>query len=128
MSDDERHALTLIAFVGSVFSPYYARARRRGPADPEHHVALNVALYGATRRWTMTERGRASLQRTATSLRIGPSAMRAVASPSAAPGAKLNDTVTACNCPTWLMEVGPTVRSTLVKDASGTNVPDDART
>lgn len=76
LSDDGRHALTLIAFVGSVFSPYYARARRRGPADPEHHVALNVALYGATRRWTMTERGRASLQRTATSLRIGPSALR----------------------------------------------------
>jgi carotenoid 1,2-hydratase len=76
LSDDGRHAITLIAFIGSVFSPYYARARRRGSADPEQHVALNVALYGAPRRWTMTERGRASLQRTATSLRIGPSALR----------------------------------------------------
>ena len=38
-------ALTLIAFVGSVFSPYYAWARRRGQADAENHCALNLALY-----------------------------------------------------------------------------------
>jgi carotenoid 1,2-hydratase len=55
-----------------VFSPYYARARRAGPADPENHVALNVALYGtAHRRWAMTERGRAALARDAQTLRIG---------------------------------------------------------
>mgnify|MGYP001372749352 CR=1 FL=1 len=29
MSDDGEHALTVIVFVGSVFSPYYAAARRR---------------------------------------------------------------------------------------------------
>ncbi len=29
LSDDGRHGLTLIAFIGSVFSPYYAWARRR---------------------------------------------------------------------------------------------------
>ena len=46
LSDDGRHGLTLIAFIGSVFSPYYAwRAARRG--DPLDHCALNVALYGA---------------------------------------------------------------------------------
>jgi carotenoid 1,2-hydratase len=45
MSDDGQHGMTLIAFVGSVFSPYYAWARRKGQADPENHCALNVAIY-----------------------------------------------------------------------------------
>jgi carotenoid 1,2-hydratase len=77
LSDDGRHALTLIAFIGSVFSPYYARARRRGAADPLDHVAINVALYGdGPRRWAMTERGVSSLRRDASELRIGPSALR----------------------------------------------------
>jgi carotenoid 1,2-hydratase len=76
MSEDGRHGLTLIAFVGSVFSPYYARRRQRGPADPLDHCAVNVALYRQDgKRWTMTERGRASVHRSATSLAIGPSAM-----------------------------------------------------
>jgi carotenoid 1,2-hydratase len=57
LSDDGRHGITLIAFIGSVFSPYYAWARRRGGGDPEHHCALNVALYGAGgKRWALTER------------------------------------------------------------------------
>ena len=57
LSDDEAHALTLIAFVGSVFSPYYAWARQRGAADPVNHCALNVGLYGRrAARWSMTER------------------------------------------------------------------------
>jgi carotenoid 1,2-hydratase len=58
-----------------VFSPYYAWARRRGRGDPEDHCALNVALYGARKRWTMTERGRGALERDAAHLRIGPSAL-----------------------------------------------------
>lgn len=59
-----------------MFSPYYAWARRRGPADPQHFCAVNVALYGgAGKRWAMTERGRTSLQRTAATLAIGPSAL-----------------------------------------------------
>jgi carotenoid 1,2-hydratase len=66
----------LIAFVGSVFSPYYAWARRRGAADPLDHCAFNVALYGAQARWAMTERGVKRVQREPASLRIGPSAMR----------------------------------------------------
>lgn len=76
LSDDGLHGISLIAFVGSVFSPYYARARRRGTADPADHCALNVALYGPRGgRWAMTERGRAALQREASWLRIGPSAL-----------------------------------------------------
>ncbi len=80
VSDDGRRALTLIAFIGSVFSPYYFRARRRGKAEPLDHCALNVALYahgggdGASR-WAMTERGRAAVFRGGRELRIGPSSL-----------------------------------------------------
>lgn len=76
LSDDGRHGLTVIAFIGSVFSPYYALARRRGRGDPFHHCAVNVALYGPGRtRWAMTERGRASLERSPSRIAIGPSAL-----------------------------------------------------
>jgi carotenoid 1,2-hydratase len=73
LSDDGRHGLTIIAFIGSVFSPYYAWARRRGVADPHNHCAVNVALYGERNRWAMTERGRKSLHRAKSSLMIGSS-------------------------------------------------------
>ena len=73
MSDDGEHGLTIIAFIGSVFSPYYAWARRRGRGDPENFIALNVALYGRSKRWCMTERGRDALARTSRHLHIGPS-------------------------------------------------------
>ena len=76
LSDDGRYGLTLIAFIGSVFSPYYALARRRGRGDPQHHCAVNVALYGTGGRgWAMTERGRGSLSRTASTLTIGRSTL-----------------------------------------------------
>ena len=43
----------------------------------ENHVALNVALYGEQgRRWTMTERSQASLQRSASELVLGPSRLQ----------------------------------------------------
>lgn len=87
LSDDGRHALTIIAFLGSVFSPYYAHAthrlRRRGDrcgADPLQHCALNVALYGRPgARWSMTERPAGAVRRTADRLAIGPSAIEATA-------------------------------------------------
>ncbi|MCX7891317.1 MAG: carotenoid 1,2-hydratase [Burkholderiales bacterium] len=77
LADDGRHGISLIAFVGSVFSPYYAwRRGRSGAADPLDHCALNVALYGERgRRWAMTERGRARVRRAPASLAIGPSAL-----------------------------------------------------
>jgi carotenoid 1,2-hydratase len=75
LSDDGDHGITLIAFLGSVFSPYYAWSRRRGRGDPLRHCALNVALYGKRRRWAMTERGANSVQRGADFLAIGPSAL-----------------------------------------------------
>jgi carotenoid 1,2-hydratase len=62
--------------VGSVFSPYYALARRFGATDPENFCAINVGLYGETgHRWTMTERGKNSLHRTSKNFTIGPSSM-----------------------------------------------------
>ena len=78
MSDNGRHGITIIAFVGSVFSPYYAWASKREAADPLDHCALNVALYdfGATRggkRWTMTERRRHDVRRNSKELVIGAS-------------------------------------------------------
>jgi carotenoid 1,2-hydratase len=71
ISDDGMQACTLIAFIGSVFSPYYAWSRT---PEPENYCAINMVLYnrkgGA---WCMTERGKRSVSRTAETLRIGPS-------------------------------------------------------
>lgn len=76
LSDDRAHGLTIIAFIGTVFSPWYALARAGGrAADPENHACLNVALYGAPKRWAMTDRRRTALRRDATTLRIGPSGL-----------------------------------------------------
>jgi len=74
LSDDGQNAITIIAFVGSVFSPYYAAARRRGSSDPTDHCAVNVAVYRRRNgRWAMTERPRAAVSRTANALIIGKS-------------------------------------------------------
>ncbi len=74
LSDDGRSGLVVIAFVGSVFSPYYYSARARGSGDPENHVAINVGLYRPNGKlWVMTERSRSSLERDAENFRVGPS-------------------------------------------------------
>ncbi|WP_376097066.1 carotenoid 1,2-hydratase [Roseomonas sp. CCTCC AB2023176] len=75
LSDDGARGITIIAFLGSVFSPWYALARRRGPTDPLNHAAVNVSLYGAPRRWSLTDRPRSSVRRDATHLSIGPSSL-----------------------------------------------------
>ena len=67
--------MTVIAFVGSVFSPYYAWDGRR---RPENHCALNVCLYGRGAgamggAWSMTERRESEVARSADRFRIGPS-------------------------------------------------------
>lgn len=76
LSDDGQHGLTIIGFVGSVFSPYYAHARRKGLADPENYCAINVALYGSARRWAMTERRKGNVSRTQSQFVCGQSSMR----------------------------------------------------
>ena len=79
ISDDGAQALTLIAFIGSVFSPYYARARRLhgAAANPCDHCAINLGLYGHRQRhqWAMTERGSRQLTQQVDTLRIGPSGL-----------------------------------------------------
>lgn len=73
MSDDGTLGFTVIAFVGSVFSPYY---KRSGRGRPEEHCALNVALYGERgARWAMTERGSRWIAREEDRFGIGPSAV-----------------------------------------------------
>ncbi|MEM9726543.1 MAG: carotenoid 1,2-hydratase, partial [Pseudomonadota bacterium] len=72
MSDDGRRAVSLIAFIGSVFSPWYRWAGRR---DPDNHVCINVVTYGPGGRWTMTERGRDDLSVTRDRFQVGPSAL-----------------------------------------------------
>jgi carotenoid 1,2-hydratase len=62
--------------VGSVFSPYYQKARRNHTADPLNHCALNVALYGkGGKRWALTERRSNVVHPSACSLAIGPSSV-----------------------------------------------------
>jgi len=76
-SDCGQFGITIIAFIGSVFSPYYYRARHRGVAQASNHVSLNVILYGPSKsRWCMTERGVDAFQQSTYRLDIGPSALR----------------------------------------------------
>ncbi|WOE76648.1 hydroxyneurosporene dehydrogenase [Alterisphingorhabdus coralli] len=66
--------MTIIGFVGSVFSPYYKRSGRDIPLD---HCSINVALYGDKHsRWVMTERGEQDSRQERDMLSVGPSAMR----------------------------------------------------
>jgi carotenoid 1,2-hydratase len=76
-SADHRYGMTIIAFIGSVFSPYYASRRRaRGVADPAQHCSLNVAVYGpGVGRWAMTERCAKALKPAEDALAIGPSSV-----------------------------------------------------
>ncbi|MEL7297675.1 MAG: carotenoid 1,2-hydratase [Pseudomonadota bacterium] len=77
ISEDERTSVVVIGFIGSVFSPYYARARKRGPADPYAHCAINAIIYGPDRkRWAMTERGERHLLKEPQGIRVGKSAMQ----------------------------------------------------
>lgn len=76
ISDDQNNAITIIAFIGSAFSPYYALARARGRGNPHNHCAINVALYGQHNRWALTERTQQDLVRSKSALEIGPSSLR----------------------------------------------------
>lgn len=76
LSADGRHGLSIIAFIGTVFSPWYSLAKRGGvAADPENHCCMHVALYGAPKRWAMTDRRKSALRRGTDFLEIGPSSL-----------------------------------------------------
>ena len=70
ISQDGSKAISIISFIGSVFSPWYAWSRRKQPHD---HCCINVAMYGKGWRWTMTERGKNALRQSQDQLQIGPS-------------------------------------------------------
>ena len=70
ISDDGAHAVSVIGFIGSVFSPWYGWSGRRNPAD---HCCINVALYGRGGRWTMTDRGESALRQSPDTFEVGPS-------------------------------------------------------
>jgi len=60
-----------------VFSPYYAWANAKVPADPENFCAMNMVLYEKRGGyWAMTERKRHRLSRSPAHLQIGPSGLR----------------------------------------------------
>ncbi len=74
LKDDGSQGIVIIGFIGSVFSPYYAWS---GARDPYNHCAINVGLYGENgQMWAMTERRRPAVSADATTLQVGPSAMR----------------------------------------------------
>jgi carotenoid 1,2-hydratase len=75
LSDCGQFGLTIIAFVGSVFSPYYAWARaHKEHTHPDDFCCLNVALYSKdANRWAMTERGARFNTRGVDYFSIGPS-------------------------------------------------------
>ena len=62
-------AISIIAFIGSVFSPWYKWSGRK---VPQNNVCINVATYGPGGRFTMTDRGSSALQQSKHSLTVGP--------------------------------------------------------
>ncbi|MEM9344329.1 MAG: carotenoid 1,2-hydratase [Pseudomonadota bacterium] len=70
VSDCGTRAVSVIAFIGSVFSPWYRWSGRRRPAN---HVCINVATYGPGGRFAMTDRGEAALRTTPETFEVGPS-------------------------------------------------------
>ncbi|MEL7166954.1 MAG: carotenoid 1,2-hydratase [Pseudomonadota bacterium] len=64
--------MSVIGFIGSVFSPWY---RWSGRKLPQNHCCINVATYGRGGRFTMTDRGTSALRQTASRLEVGPSKM-----------------------------------------------------
>ncbi|MAD95417.1 MAG: carotenoid 1,2-hydratase [Rhodobacteraceae bacterium] len=72
VSDDGLRAVSIIGFIGSVFSPWYHWSGRGNPAN---NCCINVATYGPQGRFAMTDRGESALQRSKDALIIGPSQM-----------------------------------------------------
>jgi carotenoid 1,2-hydratase len=73
-SADGAYGLTIIAFIGSVFSPYY---KLSGRGRPDNHCAINVSLNGPRgSAWAMTERPATRVDRSADHFAVGPSGLR----------------------------------------------------
>ena len=77
MSDDGASSIVVIAMLGNVFSPRWAKARRRDPtASSLDFSAMNVAVRaGGQSCWALTERGEPAVGRCRDRLTIGSSTM-----------------------------------------------------
>lgn len=73
VSDCGTRAVSVICFIGSVFSPWYHWSGRN---DPRNNCCINVATYGPGGRFAMTDRGRDALRTRPDSFSVGPSQMR----------------------------------------------------
>ncbi|SDE87246.1 carotenoid 1,2-hydratase [Rhodobacter capsulatus] len=60
----------MIAFIGSVFSPWYRWSGRR---EPQNHCCINMVTTGTDGRFTMTDRGRSALRQSRDVFQVGPS-------------------------------------------------------
>lgn len=77
ISDDGKNGIVVIAFIGSVFSPYYFSARARGHGNPYDFCSINVGLYRQRGKlWAMTERDQGDVSQSATRFDVGPSSLR----------------------------------------------------
>lgn len=75
ISHDGHHGIVVIALVGNPFSPAYARARKKNPrAQGEAFSAMNVAIYGPSARWSLTEQPLGAIH--SSGMQIGKSSMR----------------------------------------------------
>ncbi|MFK7837159.1 MAG: carotenoid 1,2-hydratase [Sulfitobacter sp.] len=72
VSDDGKRAVSVIAFIGSVFSPWYHWSGRHTPAN---HCCINVATYGPGGRFAMTDRGTSALRTSPDQFTVGPSSL-----------------------------------------------------
>ena len=70
LSDDGTKAVSVIAFIGSVFSPWYSWSGRKNPHD---FCSIKIVTYGKGGRWAMTERRERHVKLTENSFRVGPS-------------------------------------------------------
>lgn len=72
VSHDGSRAISVIGFIGSVFSPWYAWS---GRGNPDNHCCINVATYGKGGRFAMTDRGSSALRQSKDCLQVGPSSL-----------------------------------------------------
>lgn len=71
-SDDHKHHIVMIAFVGSVFSPHYFKALGTPQGKADQFCAFNLGVYSKLhKRWVLTEYDSARSQRDATRFEMG---------------------------------------------------------
>ena len=79
VTEDGELGIVLIAMIGNVFSPHYARARTRGgDLDPWRYTSMNIAVYGRDRSqsaWAFEERSQPRSSASPNRLELGRSSL-----------------------------------------------------